>query len=82
MIIPPQAVAAMYFAPHAERQEGGCAHEQGPYPPVDLALRIHELHVGPSPGGFHAGGAGGSRRAGADRLVPGEIHNTTTVTVG
>lgn len=79
MIIPPQPVAPMHFAPYAEGQEGGGADEQGPYAPVDLALRIHELHVGPSPGGFHAGGAGGSSRAGGDRLVPGEEHNTTPV---
>lgn len=77
MIIPPQAVAPMYFAPHAKGQEGGGADKQRPYPPIDLGRRVYELHLGPSPGGFHAGGAGGGSRAGADRLVPGKKHNTT-----
>lgn len=36
MIIPPQAVAPMYFAPYAKGQEGGGADKQGPYPPIDL----------------------------------------------
>lgn len=79
MIIPPQAVAPVHLAPHAERQEGGGADEQCPYPPIDLALWIYKLHIGPSPGGFHAGRAGGGSRAGADRLVPGKEHNPRTV---
>lgn len=82
VIIPPQPMAAMYFAPYPKRQECCGANEECPYPPIDLFLRIHELHVGPSPDISNTGGAGGGSRAGTHRLVPGEeVHNIITITI-
>lgn len=55
VVVPPQSGPSVEFTPQARGEESSRAHEESPYPPVDLGLGADEVD-----------GCGSTRDAGAE----------------